>query len=103
MTTQRRGRSCAAHRFWCTWLIVAAIGCGSAATTSVRLELSYDAAWGLDQLDVRVGDRVTSTTAAREVVVLLPEAWVGDELAIVVIGLRGGERYAAGRVAMVPQ
>ncbi len=81
-------------------LLLLAQACGG--ESSIRLTLVYDEPWELDELDVSVGGRAMRLVATHELLVMPDKDWDGQEIVIEVFGMRGGQRYAFGAVAVTP-
>jgi hypothetical protein len=90
------GRTSALARAVLAMLVAA--GCGSPAAV-IRLEVVYEEGWALDALEVSSGPTLSERSeAVHELVIRAPPRWVDEPVALLVWGLRGGARYAAGRV-----
>lgn len=76
--------------------------CAPSDTTVVRLTVSYEPAWALDELSVAVGERAERTEPRRELRVLLPDDMAGRVVTIEVGGWRDGVRMASGTAEVTP-
>jgi hypothetical protein len=83
---------------------VALASCDDDAATTVRLTLRYDDAWGLDAVEIKAQAQGTTggSPIARELQLLVPDAWAGRAVKIELWGLRGEERYAYGSATVSP-
>ncbi len=77
-------------------LIVAAACTADDAPTELALDVKYDAAWGLERLDISVGPKQTSFEARGDVRLLLPDDMAGAPLIVKVDGVREGANIAHG-------
>jgi N-acetylneuraminic acid mutarotase len=72
-----------------------AAGCSAGDTTSVRLAVRYDAAWGLDGLRVAALTKAADAALAHEVRLLVPDAW-SSAITVEVWGHKAHQRFAYG-------
>lgn len=79
-----------------------AVACAPDEPTALRLGVRYEAAWGIDRLEVRAGDRVVTTEARDSLTVLVPEDW--SMISVDVFGLHDAARVAHGAadVTLIP-
>ncbi len=71
--------------------------------SAVRLSVAYENAWELSALEVAADGRRIRVDASHEVLVLVNDTWLAQEITIDIVGLRGDERYAIGRVLVTPE
>jgi hypothetical protein len=98
--------------------LLLAASCSSESRTAFRLTVSFDAALSLDQLRVEaapqgapgdaappapqlVPDSPAALHPGLTLVLLVPDAWVGETVDITVIGLSAGSEVARGQVSGV--
>jgi alpha-tubulin suppressor-like RCC1 family protein len=82
--------------------LLVATACGDGNVTSVRIDLDYDTAWELTELDLRVDVKSERVAVRPELRVLLPDDWAGRSVTVEVLGLRGDDTFARGTAEMVP-
>lgn len=76
-----------------TLLLVAAC---SSTPTSLSLDITYDQAWQLDELDLMINGKSSTTPLKSRVRLLVPDGWAGPAVTITVDGLRDGVPFARG-------
>src|SRR4029078_7821229 len=66
--------------------------------------LHYDAAWGLNALEIESAGKTVRSKLATEVRLLVPDALAGTAVTVKVWGLRGQEaqRFGEGHVELTP-
>ncbi len=79
-----------------------AIACGDAAPTQLDLEVVAEASWGIDDYQVRVGDRAALASAQQRLTVLLPDELAGHPAQVQVWGLVDGIQVAYGKAMVIP-
>lgn len=82
---------------------VVAASCSSSSVTAVRLDVRYDETWDLDALSVSARETDRDAPLADELLVEVPDGWAGEELEMMVTGLRAEQRVAAGRTTVTPE
>jgi hypothetical protein len=88
---------------WRTALgLVALIGACSDSPTTIVLDVSYDEALRIDELDVKVDGVLTTIAAGTEVTVLLPDSSAGQLLRIEVEGVHAATPFAHGEIVVTP-
>ncbi len=70
--------------------------------TTVRVAVLYDDAWALNEIEVSANAGSMRVAATHEVLVPVDDVWADQEIAIEIAGIRGGTRYAFGRVDVTP-
>ena len=85
-------------------LIAAALlaACGGNPETRVQLTIVADAAWELDDLQLRIGDRAVRADILPVLELVLPDEMGGEPMAIEVWGLALGEQRAYGTTIVTP-
>jgi hypothetical protein len=78
------------------------LACGGEPQTTVRLDVSYDAAWQLDGFELTAGGVLDRGAPAPTIRVLVPDDWAGTSLMIDLDGTVGGERIAHGSTEVTP-
>jgi hypothetical protein len=68
----------------------------SSTPTSISLDVSYDQAWQLDELDVDINGKSSTTGIKSRIRVLVPDPWGGQSVTIAIDGLRDGVPFARG-------
>ncbi|MEJ7597298.1 MAG: hypothetical protein WKG01_05245 [Kofleriaceae bacterium] len=76
-------------------ILIAFAAC-SDTPTSITLDVTYDNAWMLDQLDLAIGGKRSTTELTTKVRLLVPDPWGGQAMTVAVDGVRDGERFAHG-------
>jgi hypothetical protein len=81
----------------------ASCGPGGGSGASVRLSVETDPSWSIDRLVVEASGRRVEADPAPALRVLVPDAWVGQEVTLRVVALRTDDPWAAGSVVVVPE
>ncbi len=79
-----------------------AVGCTDAPTV-VRVGVSADSAWPIDQYQVRIGDAMAHSAPVPTLDVVVPDTMAGRPAEVVVWGLSGGHQIATGTASVTPE
>ncbi|MGE3547405.1 MAG: hypothetical protein AB7L28_26000 [Kofleriaceae bacterium] len=83
-------------------IVMLALAACDPSPTVVELSVVYDDSWSLSELRVATDTETSTIDARHDVRILVPEQWVGNELAIEMWGMRADDAWAHGSVSVTP-